>query len=920
VGQYPPYGEGSVQRIAISGDHAYVAFGGAGLQILDIRNPAEPQLVAAYDPPGNVVDVAVQGNYAYLVLDSVAGLQVVDISNPVHPRKVGGYYTEASTQAYSVNVSGTQVCLSFRDLLEVIDISTPTKPQLLGRCGTKNWGEAMACSGHCAYVVDYIAGVEVFDISDPSNPRSIGTCLSGNTTTGPAGPAGIEVSGNLAYIVGVGGLSVIDVSTPASPTLAGVYRYGGGICSAVTVVGEYAYGVCPGVDGSRLEVIDITDEAAPRFAGEYQTDGWITRLRVSGNFAHVLENDGSKYEIIDISSPASLKRVGVCSPADPSDYWSDLQISGNHAYVTGSWHDGTNQLGGVQVMDLTDVAHPSRVGACITEWLPERLAVAERYACVVGNGLQVIDLSEPTNPRRVGEYPFTGPAGALTVVGNYVYLVANSQLLVIDITDPAAPQRVGSSPLEGFDTRCWEIAVSGRHACVAANYGGVLVFDVSDPTHPRRIGRWATRAQTLSVAVVGRYAYAADSTWEIAVLPRDPKGLVILDLENPACLERLGSVEVPRSANEVQRTTIGVAAAGRYSYLSSTGMECDASGCHPSRSLFHVIDTSDPTRAQRVSACDMGDGEGSWHASIALSERTAYVVEYIGYLRAIDLSDAINPKIVRGIGLDMYVLGLAVSGDYLYVAGPYESPEGRFQVFNAHDLERVGLLRLPKSASGVALAAPYAYVAGENLEVIDISQPSNPRRVAGCQGLGGGSGGGIAVLRGRACVVGDMMLRVFDVAEPTNPQLAGECALAGRSGSPVDVAMAGDYAYVAGNGVEVFDIRDPAHPRRVGGNSAFDAHALAIADGRLYAAAGEQGLVILDLYQPPRFESLHLDREGFHLLLRGPTGQIMRLDRSRDLRTWEPFATVPIPAGGQALIDPAATSEPFLFYRAVSVP
>ena len=32
------------------------------------------------------------------------------------------------------------------------------------------------------------------------------------------------------------------------------------------------------------------------------------------------------------------------------------------------------------------------------------------------------------------------------------------------------------------------------------------------------------------------------------------------------------------------------------------------------------------------------------------------------------------------------------------------------------------------------------------------------------------------------------------------------------------------------------------------------------------------------------------------------------------------LATVPIPASGQRLIDPAATTEPFLFYRAVAVP
>lgn len=35
---------------------------------------------------------------------------------------------------------------------------------------------------------------------------------------------------------------------------------------------------------------------------------------------------------------------------------------------------------------------------------------------------------------------------------------------------------------------------------------------------------------------------------------------------------------------------------------------------------------------------------------------------------------------------------------------------------------------------------------------------------------------------------------------------------------------------------------------------------------------------------------------------------------------WEPFATAPIPANGQTLVDPAATAEPFLFDRAVTVP
>ena len=120
--------------------------------------------------------------------------------------------------------------------------------------------------------------------------------------------------------------------------------------------------------------------------------------------------------------------------------------------------------------------------------------------------------------------------------------------------------------------------------------------------------------------------------------------------------------------------------------------------------------------------------------------------------------------------------------------------------------------------------------------------------------------------------------------------------------------------------MHVIDIHDPTHPRRVGGNSVFRADAVEAANGQVYLGTINHGLVILDLYQPPRLESPQLHPEGFHLTLRGVTGQIMRLERSRNLLDWEMAATVPVPTSGQTLIDPAATTEPFLFYRAVSVP
>jgi len=74
-------------------------------------------------------------------------------------------------------------------------------------------------------------------------------------------------------------------------------------------------------------------------------------------------------------------------------------------------------------------------------------------------------------------------------------------------------------------------------------------------------------------------------------------------------------------------------------------------------------------------------------------------------------------------------------------------------------------------------------------------------------------------------------------------------------------------------------------------------------------------------FNPYRFEpALELTPNGLVFTVRGEPGKTVRIERSRDLVTWDLAATVPIPANGQTLIDPAATTEAFLFYRAVSVP
>jgi hypothetical protein len=74
-------------------------------------------------------------------------------------------------------------------------------------------------------------------------------------------------------------------------------------------------------------------------------------------------------------------------------------------------------------------------------------------------------------------------------------------------------------------------------------------------------------------------------------------------------------------------------------------------------------------------------------------------------------------------------------------------------------------------------------------------------------------------------------------------------------------------------------------------------------------------------YNPYHFEpTLHFDASGFAFTVVGEPGKSVRVEHSRDLVQWELVATLVLPATGQRLIDPPATSELSRFYRAVSVP
>jgi hypothetical protein len=291
------------------------------------------------------------------------------------------------------------------------------------------------------------------------------------------------------------------------------------------------------------------------------------------------------------------------------------------------------------------------------------------FVAAAGYGVQVLDISDPAHPRWKGGWnPRQCPEG-LHVVGNYAY-VANRRagLSVLDVTDPTSPVLVGRVDILG-DATC--VHVSGRHAYVGDYPTGFRVVDVKDPAGPVLLGTAAMPQGALSIDAAGSYVYATE-----------PMGLHVFDVSDPRKPVRAASFNLLGSICRVQLAKgriylashqlgllvydgsdpvrpllldglTGPGASGfprRLDALHLTGRYVLALSMGPNMGL-EVFDISDPARPKRIGQCATAgrpwDVRGAGHY--------AYVMDWGMNIEVIDFGDPAHPVGVGRFAARNYV-------------------------------------------------------------------------------------------------------------------------------------------------------------------------------------------------------------------------------------------------------------------------
>ena len=681
VGQWPGYLRGPAMAVAVSGNYAYVAQGGSGLQVIDISNPANPTSVGGCDTSGGANGVVVSGNYAY-VADGDAGVQVVDVRDPGKPVRVGGYGT--SGYALGVGVSGSYLYVAGGDSgMQVINVSDPANPIRVGGYDTPGDAHGVAVSGNYAYVADGGSGLLVLNVSNPASPYRSGSCDT------PGYASEVALSGNYAYVAdGERGLQVINVSNPTTPSLLGTYDTPGN-AYGVVVSGNRAF-VADGVSG--LQVINVGNPASPAQASS-DTSGSARGVAVSGNYIYVVGEDAGLW-VINVSNTAIPVIEGR---ADNSGYANGLAISGKYACVA----DGG---AGLQVIDVSDPVNPRRAGRFQTNGLVQTVALSDNYAYTAGyrwdttNGyrpcLQIIDISAPAAPKFVGDFQTEGYAAQdVGVSGDNAYVLVNgwdddlqrdvASLQVVDVSIPSNPFRVGKYETEG---NVRDMVVNGNYAYLAcyrydswigAAVSGLQVINIGNPTNPQRVGTWenttSTASDSMGIALSGSYAFIAVGAY----------GLQVLDISNPANPLFVGSFRSDVYVN-------GVSVAGNYAVLvnGDTGLQ--------------VIDISDPHHPERVAGC-----AGSGYASaVVASGNRLYLAEGRRGLAVFEMNVPYllsYPSPLTELSGTVQILAQRTDGGELPSTVHYRTTGGTAAPW-ADYIPVLGTLEFPRGGSSVAIS------------------------------------------------------------------------------------------------------------------------------------------------------------------------------------------------------------------------
>jgi len=285
----------------------------------------------------------------------------------------------------------------------------------------------------------------------------------------------------------------------------------------------------------------------------------------------------------------------------------------------------------------------------------------------IGRGkLCIFDISSPAEPRLLGELGGLGNTRQMTVVNDIAYITSRENgVFIVDVSKPRAPELLCHYDSIEVATG---VAISGDVLFIACRLHGVELVDVSNPRKPEHLS--VIRAgESQSLAVRNGFAYIG--VWGTSEL-------VVADVRNAREPRITARCPLDGYGDGVTvRGSYAYVATGHHSRTKPNRKEGDA-GFGRGHGL-EIFDISNPAKPEFVSRIKMPPfyriSNDMW--SVKVAGDYVFVADTHNGIFVVDISNPRKPRFaahrqlpfVDKTGLRGFVGGLALTRDYIYVAG-----------------------------------------------------------------------------------------------------------------------------------------------------------------------------------------------------------------------------------------------------------
>ena len=290
--------------LALSGNRAYVSQG-SGVKIFDISTPSLLTVLGEYNPSFSIDAVAVTGNYVYLGTYK-NGLQIVDVKDAANPVYVGTYWAGSPNDCtigdIVVKENRAYIIKGYYDF-HILDITNPESPGEVGTFHSDDWYNIIHIHGDYAFLSG-ANGVDVVDISNPASPSLITDLYWINTHMGPvfAQDGFVYVANNESK---TRSLDIFRFDNPSAAVRIGKYNLNWSIVD-LRVIGNYAYLLT----SKGLEVLDVSEPRAVTLRGYFNANASGGTICVEGDYIYMVVSGSGKLSVLrfkDGSPPPQLR-------------------------------------------------------------------------------------------------------------------------------------------------------------------------------------------------------------------------------------------------------------------------------------------------------------------------------------------------------------------------------------------------------------------------------------------------------------------------------------------------------------------------------------------------------------------------------------------------------------------------------------